>query len=122
MTDLQELARAPSRLRMDSVHYAGVTYYCLRSVFDQEKEKTGDDLLEELRADPEFTSQAWSNADFSIIWYWVQKALAGNPLESGCYVESFTFDATTLARTMHSFRAEGNSRNLHRPLQTIGVS
>ena len=120
LTNLQELARAPSCLRMDSVHYAGLTYYCLRSVFDKEKEKSGDDLLEELRADPEFTSQAWSDADFSIIWYWGGNALARYPL--GSCVCGFTFGATTLARQVHSSRSEGSSRNLHRPLQTIRIS
>ena len=103
LTALQELASAPSCLRMDSVGYAGVTYYCLRSVFDKEQERDGDNLLDELCSDPEFASQAWTKDDFCIIWYWVQRASAVFPCEGGRLEASFTFDVTTSAGRIRKF-------------------
>ena len=96
ITALQELASAPSCLRMDSVGYAGLTYYCLRSVFDEDQERDGDRLLGELRSDPQFASQAWTKDEFSTIWYWVQKALAQFPLWGDRQEDaSFSFDVRT---------------------------
>lgn len=103
LTALQELASAPSCLRMDSVGYAGVTYYCLRSVFDKEQERDGDNLLDELCSDPEFASQAWTRDDFCTIWYWVQRASAIFPCEGGRLEASFTFDVTTSAGRIQKF-------------------
>ena len=103
LTALQELASAPSCLRMDSVGYAGVTYYCLRSVFDKEQERDGDNLLDELCSDPEFASQAWTKDDFCTIWYWVQRASAVFPCEGGRLEASFTFDVTTSAGRILKF-------------------
>ena len=100
---LQDLASAPSCLRMDSVSYAGVTYYCLRSVFDKNYERDGDDLLNELCSDPEFASQAWTKDDFCTIWYWVQRASAAFPCEGGALEARFTFDVTTSAGRIQKF-------------------
>jgi len=81
---------------MDSVGYAGLTYYCLRSVFDEDHERDGDRLLGELRSDPQFASQAWTKDEFSTIWYWVQKALAQFPLWGDRQEDaSFSFDVRT---------------------------